>query len=407
MDQIRIILEKFKSDPTQEKRQFPPMSTDQRLLVHQEAERLGLWTQSVGSGEERHIIVHKTESEQNEDDDSEFLLEVCEAFGIPIARTDSMTWNHLLPILDDYFKISEKVKMAERVREVAKSKNMSFRQYKMHILDQMARYVRDNPAFQVAKDKASTYEKEERVRYQKKHEQDKKNDYNVPKFQMYNRTPLETFDDVPIEQVSGRWYISVDGITFQFSALRIFDPSLFDGTKSWKEFIQKFTDLEFFWEAKPLRQIFWGLLGFSNFFYQKVLFNNMYDAICTWNDEHPSDWIQIHGSLSTDELILGTTKESLQQDLNRVQNALTTLDLTEKDIWRIEGIHLIPIPLTKWHLRVNYHADSSKKGEEIRGVPKHLYVQVYKKVYGLAHHPYDLRTVLNGVYVTMDRPYFL
>lgn len=63
---------------------------------------------------------------------------------------------------------------------------------------------------------------------------------------------------------SGKWFISVDIKSANFTTLHMNYPGLFDGSSTWLEYLSKETTSEFIIASKFIREVIFGKLGTSN-----------------------------------------------------------------------------------------------------------------------------------------------
>lgn len=92
---------------------------------------------------------------------------------------------------------------------------------------------------------------------------------STAKYQEFNNDKLERFS-VPggIEKGSiynpdndGRYFVSFDLKKANYNALKFYHPDIVFSTRTYDEFIEKFTDLEYFKKSKYIRQVIFGNLN--------------------------------------------------------------------------------------------------------------------------------------------------
>lgn len=115
-----------------------------------------------------------------------------------------------------------------------------------------------------------------------KNEQDFYEDYNRVKedcinyiketkgFQRFNQEDMNQFRvvntnfatrDVYKETNVGKWFLSIDMVKANFTALKAYDTTIFGDAITWEDFIAKFTKNMHFIESKYLRQVVMGTLN--------------------------------------------------------------------------------------------------------------------------------------------------
>lgn len=75
------------------------------------------------------------------------------------------------------------------------------------------------------------------------------------------RNNTYTSRDVYKDPNIGLWFFSIDMVKANYTALRFYDPSIFNHTDTWEEFLSQFTDNQHFIESKYMRQVILGALS--------------------------------------------------------------------------------------------------------------------------------------------------
>lgn len=93
---------------------------------------------------------------------------------------------------------------------------------------------------------------------------------NNPGFETFREEDMNRFKvknniyssrDVYKEPNNGLWFFSIDMVKANYTALRFYDPSIFNHTNTWEEFLSQFTDNQHFIESKYMRQVIMGALS--------------------------------------------------------------------------------------------------------------------------------------------------
>jgi hypothetical protein len=84
------------------------------------------------------------------------------------------------------------------------------------------------------------------------------NDQAISKMQINNRFGKR---NLYVEQNDGLPFFSIDMKKANFSAMRYYDPQIFDGAESWEEFLCGFTDMQHIVNSKYIRQVILGALN--------------------------------------------------------------------------------------------------------------------------------------------------
>lgn len=122
---------------------------------------------------------------------------------------------------------------------------------------------------------------------------------NSEAYQKFNEEDMNkyrvTYENLPNKDIfkpsnDGKLFISIDMRKANFSSLYHYDNSMFSGTKTWEEFISKFTENKHIINSKYIRQV---ILGNCNpkrhITYEKHLMNEVLDVLIKeigyWFDE--------------------------------------------------------------------------------------------------------------------------
>ena len=143
------------------------------------------------------------------------------------------------------------------------------------------------------------------------------NQYAV-KYDLPGKDIYHTYND-------GRTFISIDMCRANFSSLRRYDTSIFDGAHYWETFIGKFTDNEHIKNSKYIRQV---ILGNCNpkrhITYEKYIMSLILDDLLRWNDTLENKIV----FFSNDEIIFDVTNvEDDDRDILYFSIALITSNL--------------------------------------------------------------------------------
>lgn len=110
--------------------------------------------------------------------------------------------------------------------------------------------------------------------------------------------------DIYHTENDGRTFISIDMCRANFSSLRYYDTSIFDGAHCWETFIGKFTDNEHIKSSKYIRQV---ILGNCNpkrhITYEKYIMSLVLDDLLKWNSSLEERIV----FFSNDEIIFDVT----------------------------------------------------------------------------------------------------
>lgn len=286
-------------------------------------------------------------------------------FKLPIAVPKEPYFTHFINLYDNLLQTKHKLSLMNSVIEYCKKNNTNFNSYSKDVVKRVATSIQDHPDYAKLKDTISKV--------------------SVPK--MPNKANIYSYDVIPCK----KWYISVDIRKADFSSIKRFQPSLIDNKGSFEEFILKFTPYEYYRKAKHFRSVVFGLIKLNLSKLQKVILNDAYTVL---------DKEKVLGLMGADEIILTTTEEEFKQDLLSVKSVVDTTT------FRVEAFTLQPLDPLFGFERQLYNDETDSFTAELKCVPKDYYAQVYTRYFSLPTHPYNLKTMKDGVIVTFDETLF-
>lgn len=287
-------------------------------------------------------------------------------FKLPIAVPKDPYFTYFVNLYDNLLQTKQKLSFLHDVIQHCDKNNTNFNSYSKDIVQRVTSSILDH------KDYAKLKETISKV--------------SVPP-KLPNKANIYSPDVTP----SKKWYISVDIRKADFSSIKRFQPSLVNNKGSYDEFILSFTPFEYYRKAKHFRSVVFGLIKLNLGKLQKVILNDAYTVL---------DKDKVLGLMGTDEIILTTTEEEFKQDL------LSINSVVDNGTFRVEVFTLEPLdPFFGFERRLyNEHTDSFTT--ELKCVPKDYYAQVYTNYFSLPVHPYNLKTMKDGVVITFDETLF-
>ncbi len=368
---MEILLENFKNSI---EKQFIidsdscPISTrKERSIVHDLCNKMGLFTKSSGSGDQKIITVYKEQSmilfEITDDDRTSFIRD----YRLPIVINFEPYFSYFVKLYDSIYSTDQKYALLVDAVDQLNKIRKSLQSYAHELSDQIGSELIKVPAY---KDFASS------TKYNVKEFPNSKNIYAVK-----CNTELV--------------YISLDIRTANFTALKFVDPELVLNCQTWDQLIRKFTSIEYFIQSKYFRQITFGKIGpimkrVSSI--QKYLTNEFYNKI--------KNGVNVEGA-SNDEIIISSTTETLETDLNFIRNALIEMPVHMQNIWKIIPFTLVSIGNSKSFVKKNLNDDTI----EIKNTDKDFYAQALKYYLGQKLEPLDMKGMKNGFIITYDEKY--
>lgn len=189
----------------------------------------------------------------------------------------------------------------------------------------------------------------------------------------------------------GQYFISIDMSNANFNALNFFDPELVLNCKSYKELAGKFTKLDYLINSKQLRQVIFGNLNPKRQqTIQMFMMNQVVEKLEKYFD------ISRFTSSTSDEIVLTSTKDSIDKDIEIIQKNV-------ESFMKVEGFKLNCVESNKVHGYVKEMILGEKKGKvEFKGTPIYYFPQVYKKYFGLKVNEYDKKFIFEGQVASFD-----
>jgi hypothetical protein len=364
MNELLSIIDAFKKNVDAETLKLPPMPFEDRKIVHEYVEKLGLYTYSTGGGDTRYITVTKQVS-------CGFAPKACDIkmfirdYQLPIPIHESPYFMHFIKVynaMDKYKMFVESIKLTHSLY------GKSLKDYSFKLQKEVVASIRDSPGYQrLTKDKTWL---------------DRSNLQSIHETHIYSRKKKN--DD---SQNITKYYISIDIIKANYNTMRSYDPSIFKDTNSWEDFMATFTTVPYFINSKFFRQIIFGNLSLKNF-WRKFL-DVAYKLI--------SPHFKILGKVSDDELIIEVAHDdNILDDATRIKELLDG-DAETKHMWRVTPFSLCLMEESHdVYIKHNYLTNT----DEIKNCDKDLYAQYYKKHFKLLTHPFDFKALKNDLVIT-------
>jgi hypothetical protein len=398
----------------------PILDFDDRVKVHDWCEKNNLFSKSKGQQPNRFMVIEKRPREFSVPNScrNDFIKE--NKLSIPI--TDSPYFEYYLDLYEKDYQAKSKYNVFVDVIKLLHSRSLNFMDYKHKLISEIVAFISKSDIYQ----------------------QFLSEKVDAPECNIANVNVCSIQ-----EKGAEEYYISVDVIKANYTSMMHFYPEIFAGTKSWKEFMNKFTDIDYFADLKFFRQIIFGKLRMAkNQALWKRLLAQMYIMLTSETK------LQIKGKISDDELLIKTTKDTIDHDLKTLEynianklNLYSYCETTNKVIkttipvhrpsavsfhsahnmridapndsetafggapgrdcvkyWRITPYSIKFFAenqmLQKFYLKTNYMT----KQEDIMGCNPDHKAQIYKAHKKMDMHEYDLKTLHNSEVVTFDKP---
>jgi hypothetical protein len=341
----------------------PPLDIEDRKLIHNWAEEHNFHSYSKGIQPNRYIIIEKSERRYtiNDCDIDYFIKE----YKLPIPINKSPYIEYFLDLYEKDYQSKTKYHNFVDSLKCIQLTGYNLKTYKKYLLDKIVNYFKSNASYK-----------------QFLLDDIKSSSIDLSNINIYDTNTTE-------------YYISLDIRKANFTSLKYYYPEI-TSYDTWEEFMNYFTEVEFFINSKPFRQIIFGNLNCKkiSLLWKKITYN-MYELLKSTN-------LNIVGKISDDELIIKTFKDNIQSDIDILNKLLNDNNLDK--FWKITPYYIKYIARTdtyqKFYGKFCYYTNQC----EIKGCEKDFFAQLYKQYKGLNLCNNDFKTTVNNYIVTFDEP---
>lgn len=165
----------------------------------------------------------------------QFRSKFVKDYQLPIQVVQSPYFEANLKLLEDDCKANTKyLDLLETVRDKFNGNMQKFLEYRHSVEDQILGYILNSEAYKA---------------------------FNGDKSTIPSETPIVGSPELYTKEQCGCFFVSYDMIKANFQALRYANPAIVKDCETYEQFIEKFTDIEYFKHAKQLRQVLFGKLN--------------------------------------------------------------------------------------------------------------------------------------------------
>lgn len=212
----------------------------------------------------------------------QFRSKFVKDYQLPIQVVQSPYFEANLKLLEDDCQANLKyLNLLETVRDKFDGNMQKFLEYRHSVEDQILSYILNSGAYK---------------------------EFNSDKSAIPSETPIVGSPELYTKEQCGCFFISYDMVKANFQALRHANPAIVRDCESYQEFVEKFTDIDYFKHAKQLRQVLFGKLnGKRTAAIEKYISNQFAKSLA----KRYEGKFKLY-SIKTDEVILkflGTEKE--------------------------------------------------------------------------------------------------
>lgn len=305
----------------------------------------------------------------------QFRSKFVKDYQLPIQVVQSPYFEANLKLLEDDCKANTKyLDLLETVRDKFNGNMQKFLEYRHSVEDQILGYILNSEAYKA---------------------------FNGDKSTIPSETPIVGSPELYTKEQCGCFFVSYDMIKANFQALRYANPAIVKDCETYEQFIEKFTDIEYFKHAKQLRQVLFGKLNGKRTSSIEKYISNLFA-------KEFSQRLGVYGftpySIKTDEIIFkfngsekqfGTMKVS-NEEFKGFRFRVNKFKLVSKDFKRGNSDKNLTAYIKEDYLNGGRRT--------LHCVPDTYYPQVYKLLNGMEITPSDLKFYYDHELCTFDYP---
>ncbi len=280
-------------------------------------------------------------------------------YSLPIVLFDEEHFNYYIDLYDDLFDTKKKFELLNQTVSILGGESEFFKEAD-RIQNSVIDHIKNKPEYQL-------FISCDMNRYTKV--------VDLPEKNLY------------IPENDGEVFMSIDLVKANFQALKFVDEKIVDCCKTYKEFIEQFTNLDYFKESKQIRQVIFGNLNPKRQqTVQKHIISNIAKYIVMKYGRE-----DVIYSLSNDEIVLSLGKEIKSLNLNEFIKFLQQIMGNEFPLCKFNIFRLIKLNNYSYYIKSNINGN-----KEFKCVPSHFFPQVYKHFYDISLDEKDLDVNFEG-----------
>ena len=281
-------------------------------------------------------------------------------YQLPIQVVASPYFEQHLKLLEDSHGANTKyLILLETIRDKFDGNMQKFLEYRHSVEDQILSYILNSEAYK---------------------------EFNGDKSTIPSETPIVGSPELYTKEQCNHFFVSYDMIKANFQALRYANPAIVKDCETYEEFIEKFTDIEYFKHAKQLRQVLFGKLNGKRTSSIEKYISNLFA-------KEFSQRLGVYGftpySIKTDEVIFKFNGSEKQFETMKVSNEefkgfkfrVNKFKLLSQDFKHATSDRLLTAYIKEDYL--NGHRRT------LHCVPDTYYPQVYKLLNGMEIEAHD------------------
>ena len=281
-------------------------------------------------------------------------------YQLPIQVVQSPYFEQHLKLLEDSHGANTKyLILLETIRDKFDGNMQKFLEYRHSVEDQILSYILNSEAYK---------------------------DFNSDKNGIVGETPVVGSPELYTKEQCNHFFVSYDMVKANFQALRFANPSIVRDCETYEQFIEKFTDIDYFKYAKQLRQSIFGKLnGKRTSALEKLISNKFAKELASRFEGKMKLY-----SIKTDEIILkfnGTEEEFNKLNVENEEFSGFKFRVNKFKLLSQDFKHATSERLLTAYIKEDYLNGHRRT---LHCVPDTYYPQVYKLLNGMEINDSDL-----------------
>ena len=240
----------------------------------------------------------------------------CKDFNLPIALFDEPYFSErlavvdrVIPCIDDWDNFVSELRSFQTEQD--------YFEYYNKVKDTAIQHLKDDPAY---------------IRF---------NNSEPPVISRLNKANLYS------ETNHDKYFISIDMRKANFSALRHYDPKIFDDKETWEDWLGQFTDMKHIIRSKYIRQVIMGACNPKRQIqYETKLMLDLYEKL---KENLPKE-LQIF-CINSDELVYAFTEPIADEKVLLDIWAKVSVQVSDKDMFRVELFRIESLGNSKGYIK--------------------------------------------------------
>lgn len=281
-------------------------------------------------------------------------------YQLPIQVVQSPYFEQHLKLLEDSHGANTKyLILLETIRDKFDGNMQKFLEYRHSVEDQILSYILNSEAYK---------------------------DFNSDKNGIVGETQVVGSPELYTKEQCNHFFVSYDMVKANFQALRFANPAIVRDCETYEQFIEKFTDIDYFKYAKQLRQSIFGKLnGKRTSALEKLISNKFAKELASRFEGKMKLY-----SIKTDEIILkfnGTEEEFNKLNVENEEFSGFKFRVNKFKLLSQDFKHATSDRLLTAYIKEDYLNGHRRT---LHCVPDTYYPQVYKLLNGMEINDSDL-----------------